>query len=125
LKKRNKINFLQKEWQIFFRKSVAKNENGHLFCPFFKYGKTFPEKGSRHCIIVFYRLVTKKIIFTLLPYIFFIFAEKYLSIFSVVNICQHLATFLEQKRAKRATKNIFVKIVTINAVKSSIGTDIF
>jgi hypothetical protein len=37
----------------FFPKSVAKNEIGHLFCPFFKSGKTFPKKGSRRCIIEF------------------------------------------------------------------------
>jgi hypothetical protein len=40
-------------------------------------------------------------------------------------ICQLLATFLEQKRAKRAAKNIYVKVVTINAAKNSIGIDIF
>ena len=40
-----------KRWQIFFRKSVARIDFGHLFCPFFKYGNTFMKKGSRHCII--------------------------------------------------------------------------
>jgi len=46
LKKRvKKVPFTcSKEWQIFFRKSVAKIENGHFLCPILKYGKTFPKK---------------------------------------------------------------------------------
>ena len=46
-KRTKKVSFTcSEEWQIFFRKSVAKNENGHLFCPFLKSGKTFLEKGK-------------------------------------------------------------------------------